>query len=154
MFCHHPLDPDHKYLNHVSIESPDMKTFYDGIVTLDASGEAIVILPAYFEALNGQFRYQLTCVGGYAPVYVARKVKGNQFTIAGGTAGLEVSWTITGIRHDPWANANRVVVEEIKGPSTRGKLLSPEVRARPESDRIGGGSPHIQPAPANPGVVR
>ncbi|MEK6702668.1 MAG: hypothetical protein AABZ53_10415, partial [Planctomycetota bacterium] len=141
----HPLDPSNKFLNHVSIESPDMKTFYDGIVTLDASGEAIVILPAYFEALNGDFRYQLTCVGGYAPVYIAQKIKGNQFKIAGGTGGLEVSWTVTGIRHDPWANANRVTVEESKGPATRGKLLSPEAYGRPESSRIGGPAQPQQP---------
>jgi hypothetical protein len=40
----HPLDPANKYLNHSAVESPDMKNIYDGVVTLDADGEAVVEL--------------------------------------------------------------------------------------------------------------
>jgi hypothetical protein len=32
--------------------------------------------------------------------------------IAGDTSGMKVSWQVTGIRKDPWANAYRVKVEE------------------------------------------
>jgi hypothetical protein len=56
----HPLDPEHKYLSHSFVESPDMKNIYDGVVVLDESGEATVVLPDWFEALNRDFRYQLT----------------------------------------------------------------------------------------------
>ncbi|MGE0887610.1 MAG: hypothetical protein AB7P14_29155 [Blastocatellales bacterium] len=42
----HPLDPENKYLYHVAIESPDMKNFYDGVVTLGPNGEAEVELPS------------------------------------------------------------------------------------------------------------
>ena len=52
----HPLDPANKYLIHSFVESPDMKNVYDGMVILDANGEAVVALPAWFEALNGDFR--------------------------------------------------------------------------------------------------
>lgn len=107
----HPLDPENKYLYHSFVESPDMKNIYDGVVTLDASGEAAVTLPDWFEALNQDFRYQLTCIGGYAPVYIASEVSGNQFRIAGGHSGLKVSWQVTGIRHDAYANAHRIPVE-------------------------------------------
>ena len=119
----HPLDPENKYLSHSFVESPDMKNIYDGVVTLDANGEATVQLPAWFEALNRDFRYQLTCIGGYAPVYVADEIANNQFKIAGGTAGLMVSWQVTGIRRDPYANTNRIQVEEVKPPSEQGKYL-------------------------------
>jgi hypothetical protein len=120
----HPLDPDHKYLQHSVIESPDMKNIYDGVVALDAKGEAIVRMPAYFEALNRDFRYQLTCIGGFAPVYVSRGIHKNKFWIAGGKPGLRVSWMVTGIRHDAYANAHRIAVEEDKtnlqqGPDSR-----------------------------------
>lgn len=142
----HPLDPANKYLNHVSIESPDMKNFYDGVAILDAAGRATVSLPDWFEALNGDFRYQLTCVGGFAPVYIAREIENNQFVIEGGTAGLKVSWAVTGIRRDAWSNSHRVPVEELKGPSERGKYLSPESFGMPESLRIG--PPATQPSPA------
>jgi hypothetical protein len=113
----HPLKPENKYLNHSSVESSDMKNVYDGIVVLDAAGEAWIEMPEWFDALNRDFRYQLTCIGEFAPVYIAEKIdeaSENEFKIAGGYSGLEVSWQVTGIREDPWANANRPVVEEDK----------------------------------------
>ncbi|HEY0230448.1 MAG TPA: hypothetical protein VGC55_04270 [Dokdonella sp.] len=126
----HPLDPQNKYLSHSFVESPDMKNVYDGIVTLDARGEATVALPEWFQALNGDvsmdsYRYQLTCVGGYAPVFVADEIQHNRFRISGGSAGLRVSWQVTGIRHDRYAEANRIPIEENKSPSERGKYLHP-----------------------------
>jgi hypothetical protein len=119
----HPLDPDGKYLSHSFVESPDMMNVYNGNVVLDGNGEATVDLPDYFEALNQDFRYQLTPIGGPAQLYVKREVEGNRFEIAGGTAGLKVSWQVTGVRHDAWAEANRIVVEEPKSKSERGKRL-------------------------------
>jgi hypothetical protein len=116
----HPLDPANKYLQHSFIESPDMMNVYNGNVILDASGQAAVSLPDYFETLNRDFRYQLTCIGGFAPVYVADKVLGNRFRIAGGTPGLEVSWQVTGIRQDAFANAHRIRVEIDKPPMEPG----------------------------------
>ena len=122
----HPLYPDSKYLQHSLVESPDMMSVYNGNVILDASGAATVKLPAYFEALNKDFRYQLTCIGGFAPVYVAQKISGNQFTIAGGQPGMEVSWQVTGIRNDPFAEANPIQVEVDKPLGVQGKYLHPE----------------------------
>jgi hypothetical protein len=120
----HPLDPEKKYLYHAAVESPDMKNIYDGVVTLGAKGSSIVKLPGYFEALNKDFRYQLTCIGGSAPVYVAREIRNNRFVIAGGRPGLKVSWQVTGIRHDAYANAHRMVVEQEK--SVEDSLHSPD----------------------------
>ena len=125
-----PLDPENKYLSHSFVESPDMKNIYDGLVTLDGRGEAVVMLPDWFEALNQDFRYQLTCVGGYAPVYVSREVAGNEFQIAGGRAGLRVSWQLTGTRHDRYANAHRIPVEEMKPPGEQGRYLHPDLYGR------------------------
>ncbi|HSD82284.1 MAG TPA: hypothetical protein VLG46_00395, partial [Anaerolineae bacterium] len=102
------------------------KNVYDGVVVLDRNGEALVRLPDWFEALNRDFRYQLTCVGGYAPVYIAEEVHGNTFKIAGGKPGLKVSWQITGIRQDAWANDHRIPVESDKPVSERGTYLYPE----------------------------
>ncbi|MFZ1946071.1 MAG: PSA repeat domain-containing protein [bacterium] len=129
----HPLDPENKYLNHSFVESPDMMNIYNGNVVLDGAGEAWVGMPEWFDALNRDFRYQLTCIGQFAPVYVAQKMEGGRFKIAGGTAGLEVSWQVTGIRHDPYAERNRVVVEENKPPAERGKYLRPSDYDKPAS---------------------
>lgn len=123
-----PVDPANKYLYHSSVESPDMLNLYDGVTTLNAQGEAWVSLPAYFEALNGEFRYQLTAIGSSAPgLHVAKKVSGNRFKIAGGKPNIEVSWQVTGVRHDPYANAHRVRVEEEKPNGERGHYLNPEL---------------------------
>jgi hypothetical protein len=115
----HPLDPANQYLYHSFVESPDMMNIYNGSVTTDKHGLATVILPAYFEALNRDFRYQLTPVGQFAQAMVAEKVNGNRFVIKTNKPGVEVSWQVTGIRHDDWANQHRIQVEEPKPESLR-----------------------------------
>ncbi len=129
----HPLDPANKYLSHSFVESPDMKNIYDGIAVLDADGRADVELPDWFQALNRDFRYQLTCVGAFAPVYVAEKIHDNRFQIAGGAAGQEISWQVTGIRQDAYANAHRIVVEENKPAEEVGHYLHPVELGMPAS---------------------
>jgi hypothetical protein len=119
-----PLYPDTKYLYHSFVESPDMMNIYNGNIVLDENGEARVHLPYWFEALNKDFRYQLTCIGGSAQVYVAEEVKDNTFKIAGGRANVKVSWQVTGIRKDTYANAHPIVVEEEKPTSEQGTRLS------------------------------
>jgi hypothetical protein len=128
----HPLDPANKYLNHACVESPDLKTIYDGTVNLDLNGEAVVELPNWFEALNKDFRYQLTCIGGFAPVYIADEITGNRFKISGGNPGMRVCWQVTGVRDDPFARANPVAVEEDKPDDERGYYQNPEVHGQPE----------------------
>jgi hypothetical protein len=129
----HPLDPAHKYLSHSFVESPDMKNIYDGIAVLDADGRAEIELPDWFQALNRDFRYQLTCIGAFAPVYVAEEIHDNQFTIAGGAPGQKISWLVTGIRQDAYANAHRIVVEEPKPAEEVGHYLHPAELGMPAS---------------------
>jgi hypothetical protein len=143
----HPLDPANKYLSHSFVESPDMKNVYDGVVMLDNNGEAEIELPDWFNALNQDFRYQLTAVGAPGPnLYIAEEISdgvanysnstnsnknknnnSSRFKIAGGTSGMKVSWQVTGIRKDPWANANRIQVEEDKPAEERGYYIYPEL---------------------------
>ncbi len=122
-----PLDPANKYLSHSFVESPDMMNIYNGIVALDAKGEAWVQMPKWFEALNRDFRYQLTGIGGFAPVYIGQEMVGDRFKIAGGKPGMKISWQVTGIRHDVYANAHRIQVEENKPVAERGYYLHPEL---------------------------
>jgi hypothetical protein len=124
----HPLDPLNKYLQHSFVESPDMKNVYDGIAVLDKRGEAWISLPVWFQALNSDFRYQLTSVGSPGPnLFVAEEISANKFKIAGGKPGAKVSWQVTGIRQDAFAKANRIQVEEEKPRDLRGKYMHPEV---------------------------
>jgi hypothetical protein len=112
----HPLDPQHKYLQHSFVESPDMKNVYDGVVRTDRRGFATVRLPGYFSALNRSFRYQLTLLGRGAwgaQAVVWQEIRGNRFVIRS-KPRVRVSWQVTGIRKDRYANAHRIQVELAK----------------------------------------
>jgi hypothetical protein len=133
----HPLDPANKYLDHVSVEAPQRKNIYDGVVELDEEGAAWVTLPEYFEALNRDFCYQLTPIGAPAPaLHIAAEVSENRFKIAGGQPGIKVSWQITGIRKDRWAEANPLEIEQEKGDQERGRYMHPELYSEPEDRGI------------------
>jgi hypothetical protein len=123
----HPVDPANKYLYHSFVESPDMMNIYNGNVVTDKRGLATVELPDWFEALNRDFRYQLTVVGQFAQAIVVHKVEQNHFTIKTNKPAVEVSWQVTGIRHDAYANAYRIPVEEMKPPQEQGYYLHPEL---------------------------
>jgi hypothetical protein len=123
----HPLDPEHRYLCHASVEAPALKTLYDGTVDLDPHGEARVELPPWFAALNTDLCYVLTAVGGPAPeLHVAHEFDGTGFGIAGGRAGGRVSWQVTGVRDDPGARAHPLVVEREKEDDEVGRFLEPD----------------------------
>ena len=127
-----------------------MKNVYDGVVVLDEGGAAVIELPDWFGSLNKDFRYQLTAIGSPGPtLHIAEEISGrtsrdssssrsninkkskSSFKIAGGTSGMKVSWQITGIRKDPWANAHRVQVEEDKPDKERGHYLHPDLYGQP-----------------------
>jgi trimeric autotransporter adhesin len=116
----HPLDPANKYLVHASVESSEMMNIYTGNLTTDAQGEATVQLPDWFEALNTDFRYQLTVVGQFAQAIIERKVENHQFTIKTNVPDVEVSWQVTAVRHDAYAKAHPLRVEQEKDVSLKG----------------------------------
>jgi hypothetical protein len=133
----HPLDPENRYLLHSFVESPDMKNVYDGTVTTDANGDAVVELPEWFEALNRDFRYQLTVIGGFAQATVSREISGGSFAIRTSAGSVKVCWQVTGIRKDPYAERHRIPVEVDKAAPERGKYLHPDVYGMPPEQAIG-----------------
>ncbi|HWZ54578.1 MAG TPA: DNRLRE domain-containing protein [Verrucomicrobiae bacterium] len=126
-----PLDPANKYLSHSFVESPDMMNVYNGNVTTDKHGYAAIVLPSYFEALNRDFRYQLTAIGQFAQAIVAEKIANNRFIIRTNKPRVEVSWQVTGIRHDAYADAHRIPTEESKPVEEQGYYLHPELFGAP-----------------------
>ena len=127
----HPLDPANKYLSHSFVDSPEMMNIYNGNVTTDEEGTATVTLPAYFAALNRDFRYQLTVLGQFAQAMVSEEINDNRFTIKTDKPHVKVSWQVTGIRQDAYANLHRVRVEEEKAGIERGHYLHPEAFGQP-----------------------
>ncbi len=132
-----PIDPANKYLRHSTVASPDMLDIYTGNVTTDANGNSIVVLPDYFEALNKDFRYQLTVIGQFAQAIVTSEIQSNHFTIKTDKPNVKVSWQVTGIRHDPYAEQHPVQAEESKPDTERGYYLHPELYGQPSTRQIG-----------------
>jgi hypothetical protein len=134
----HPADPENKYLVHFSIESDEVLNIYRGNAVFNEAGEAVVELEEYIELINKNFTYQLTPIGGAAPVFIKEKVSNGKFVIAGGVAGMEVSWQLTGERNDPYLQQKpekrQVIVE--KRASERGQYLIPALYGKPQSSRI------------------
>lgn len=133
----HPLDPANKFLSHSFVESPDMMNIYNGNITTDASGLAVVSMPEWFEALNREFRYQLTVMGQFAQAIVESEISDNQFVIRTDKPNVKVSWQVTGVRQDAYAEAHRIPVEEDKNELERGKFLNADVFGEPLEKSIG-----------------
>ena len=122
----HPLDPYNKYLYHSFVESPDMMNIYNGMITTDSQGYAQVQMPEWFMTLNIDFRYQLTLIGTFGQAIVKEKMNDSgNFIIQTSNANMEVSWQVTGIRNDNWAQQNRIPIEEDKVGKQKGQLLHP-----------------------------
>jgi len=60
-------------------------------------------------------------------LFIAKKIKNNKFKISGGVANGEVSWQVTGIRNDPFAQKYRMEVEPEKSKEEKGKYLYPDL---------------------------
>lgn len=129
----HPLDPENKYLAHSFVESPDMTNLYTGTTVTDENGFATVRMPDWFEVLNRDIRYQLTVIGQFAQAIVAEEVRDLEFVIQTDKPRVKVSWQVTGVRQDRWAEENRFIVERDKSPANRGRYLNPEAFGLPAS---------------------
>ncbi|MCZ6834911.1 MAG: hypothetical protein O7G85_03985 [Planctomycetota bacterium] len=152
----HPQDPANRYLSHSFVESPDMMNIYNGNITTDRDGYAQVEMPDYFHALNSEFRYQLTIIDvsdsdDFVMAKVTKTLSAGRFTIRTSHPNIHVSWQVTGVRHDAWAEAHRIVVEEDKSPEEQGKYLAPELYGYPASMGIHTPVPTKEPAPKSNG---
>ncbi|HVN75723.1 MAG TPA: hypothetical protein VMT19_05350 [Thermoanaerobaculaceae bacterium] len=127
----HPLDPENRELWHAAVESDEVLDVYSGNVTTDGQGRAWVTLPEWFEALNADFRYQLTVIGRFARAIVEEEIRGNRFTVRTDLPDVKVSWQVTARRNDAWIQAHPFVVERDKPLAERGTYLSPVEHGQP-----------------------
>jgi hypothetical protein len=132
----HPLDPANKILRHSSIESPDMMNVYNGNCVTNENGLVSITLPEYFEALNENFKYQVTCIGTFAQVMIKEEISHNQFVIQSDKPNVKLSWQVSGVRKDPVAKKYKIIVEENKPFELRGKYYTPEAYNQPKASAI------------------
>src|SRR5206468_11282606 len=83
--------------------------------------------------LDQEFRYELTIVGKqWAQARMEEEMHDNRVSIKTDKPNVKVSWQVTGIRHDPWAEQHRIPVEEPKATAERGQYLHPTEYGQPE----------------------
>jgi hypothetical protein len=131
-----PLDPGNKYLQLASVQSGEVTSVSSGNVTTDELGLATVTLPAWFEATNGDFRYQLTVMGQFAQAVIKDKIADGKFRIMTNASHVEVSWQVTGVRNDAIARSHPFVAEVEKSDRERGFYVHPEVFGQPEEKQM------------------
>ena len=133
----YPLDPTNKTLMHAAVESNEVLNSYSGNVVTDASGKATVSLPEYFEAINKDFRYQLTVVGGtFAQAMVSKEISNNKFEIATNQPNVKVSWEVKGVRNDARMKMNPFTAVQEKPAAQKGKYIDPKSHNQPESKGV------------------
>lgn len=129
----HPLDPSNKYLSHSFVESSEMKNVYDGVVALTTTVSVLWKLQVGWKRSTATSATSLPRFGGPAPnLHVSQEISNSRFKIAGGTAGMKVSWQVTGIRRDAGAKRNPLAVEEDKPSNERGYHLHPDLYGQPQ----------------------
>ena len=65
-----------------------------------------------------------------------RQCKDNSFVIKTTPGNLKVSWQVTGIRHDAWAEKNRIPNSVDKVGDEKGKYLHPEAFDQPREKNV------------------
>ena len=113
----HPLDPENKDLNHSFVESPEMRNAYFG-QAITINGSVVITLPDWWEALNGsdkaEFNYLFTPIGKCCQLYVNKEIENSQFEVSSAEDTCKFSWFVSAIRHDKFAEENRLQVETEK----------------------------------------
>jgi hypothetical protein len=67
---------------------------------------------------------------------VSSEIEDNQVTIKTDKPRVKVSWMVTGVRQDAYANAHRIAVEDEKPAHERGAYLHPEVYGQPKTQGV------------------
>jgi hypothetical protein len=133
----HPLDPENKILRHFAIESNEVLNSYSGNIITNEKGTAVVQLPDYFDAINKDFRYQLTVIGSFAQAIIHKEISKNSFEIATNQPNVKVSWEVKGVRNDGYMKqVNEMKTEEMKPANMKGKYIEPKAFNLPESRGI------------------
>jgi len=112
-----PFDSAGGAIEQASVQSQDALTICSGTVVTDDGGGAVVAVPAWFDVLNKDFRYQLTVMGQFAQAIVSEEIHDHRFGVRTNVPHVKVSWQVTGVRNDAYAHEHPLVVAPPKEPA-------------------------------------
>src|SRR5690606_5312467 len=108
-----------------------------------------VRLPDYATVFGTDWRYQLTPIGRFGQVIVDREVDADgTFVVRSEHGDTKVSWSVTGVRHDPQATAQPFEVEQPKVGAMRGRYADPALHGAPASRSV---APRVALSTEEPG---
>lgn len=146
-----PRAPTARTLTHTPVETDELTVTYSGNVRTDGSGRATVKLPDYATTLAGDWRYQLTPVGQFGQVIVGKEVDADgRFVVRSERPRTKVSWSVTGVRHDPQAKRDAIVPVRTKDKQDQRRYLDPALYGAPQSQAA---QPAAKPATSEDGTV-
>ena len=93
--------------------------------------------------------------GQFVQAMIVKEIADNRFTLETSKPKVKVSWQVTGIRKDRYANAHRIQVVVPKGDA-EGKYVHPELYGKPLSKSVvmlPGMTPGTRPKFASPRVA-
>lgn len=146
-----PRAPTARTLTHTPVETDELTVTYSGNVRTDGRGNATVKLPDYATTLAGDWRYQLTPVGQFGQVIVGKEVDADgRFVVRSERPRTKVSWTVTGVRHDPQAKRDAIVPVTTKAKQDQRRYLDPALYGASKRQSA---QPPVAPATAEDGLV-
>lgn len=77
-----------------SVAVTEHSKVFAGICTPNTNGDAVIFVPQ-LKWESYYVLYQLTCVGGFSPLFVSKEVHGTSFEISGGNPAQKISWQLT-----------------------------------------------------------
>ena len=83
---------------------------------------------------------------------IASEIKDRKFVIRTGKPHVKVSWMVTGIRHDAWAQAHRIPTEEVKPANEQGHYMHPELFGAGPDKAVGAAGANTNPVNAAKGT--
>jgi hypothetical protein len=108
------------------------------------------LLPAYFDEINSDPRYQLTIIGTRGwNARISQEINDNRFTIQTDQPNVQVSWQVTARRNDPYMREHPFQAEQAKTGDEQGKYVDPQAYGKPASDSVMKTPPTPTPPPAS-----
>ena len=74
--------------------------------------------------------FSITPAANDPSYWAAEEIADGSFRIAGGSPGMKLSWLVTGVRQDAYAEMNRIEVEVEKPVGEKGTYLHPDAYGR------------------------
>ena len=101
-----------------------MKRTQDGMISTDKANQELLILGSQMQEKADR-----------ELMIIKEEISNNKFIVQTNEPNVKISWQVTSVRNDKYAQQNRIEPEQIKKDNEKGKYLHPEVYGKSKSQR-------------------